>query len=287
MIIVLTGPTASGKTKAAINLAKRLGAVIINGDAFQVYKEIDIASAKPTPEQFLEAPHYLFDFIAPNEEYNVFEYQADLRACIAELEKRGTTMIIAGGSGLYIRAGLYDYDFKEAAHLDMSRFDNESNEELHAYLASFDPISAKAIHPNNRVRVLRAIEIYLQSGISKSELEAKQNHAPLYDVRFFTLKKEREDIYQNVEVRVEHMFQDGLEKEARHIYETYGKNAPACKAIGIKEFFPYFEGNIALEEVKKTIILNTRHYVKRQETFFRHQFPSLWVKDEEEILENI
>jgi len=284
LIIVLTGPTASGKTKASIALAKALGGVIINGDAFQVYQELSIATAKPTVKQLCEAPHYLFDFIPLNEDYNVYEYQLDLRSCVAELLQKNIPMIIAGGTGLYIRAGLYDYQFSDDSHVDMSGYESQSDQELHAFLESIDPESAAKIHPNNRRRVLRAIEIYLQTGVSKSSIEATQEHAPLYDVKFFTLDQGRSTLYERVEQRVDEMFELGLENEVRTLVDKYGRDISAFKAIGVKEFFPYLDGQCSLEEVRGQIISNTKKYVKRQETFFRHQFPSTWVKDEQEIL---
>ena len=284
MIIVLTGPTASGKTKASIALAKALGGVIINGDAFQVYQELSIATAKPTLDEMSMAPHFLFDFVPLNEDYNVYEYQADLRSCIATLSQKNVPMIIAGGTGLYIRAGLYDYQFSDDSHIDMSGYESQSDEELHSFLKTIDPESAAKIHPNNRRRVLRAIEIFLQTGVTKSDIEAKQEHAPLYDVKFFTLDQERSTLYERVEQRVDNMFSLGLENEVRSLVNKYGRDISAFKAIGVKEFFPYLDGECTLEDVRGQIITNTKKYVKRQETFFRHQFPSTWVKDEQEIL---
>lgn len=284
MIIVLTGPTGSGKTKVAIELAKALGGVILNGDAFQVYKELNIATAKPTPEEFMQAPHYLFDFIPLNESYNVREYQLDLRGCIAELEKNNTPMIIAGGTGLYIRAGLYDYEFVEDKPIDLSEYETKSNEDLHGFLEKIDPKSASMIHPNNRVRLLRAIEIYLQTGTPKSEIESTQKHAPIYDVKFFGLQTERAPLYERVNARVDEMFAAGLLEETKPLVERYGRDCAAFKAIGVKELFPYFDGLITLEEAKETIKKNTRNYVKRQETFFRHQFDINWATSAEDIL---
>ena len=284
MIIVLTGPTGSGKTKVAIELAKALGGVILNGDAFQVYKELNIATAKPTPEEFMQAPHYLFDFIPLTEAYNVHDYQLDLRGCIAELEKKSVPMIIAGGTGLYIRAGLYDYEFTEDKPVDLSEYESKTNEDLHRFLEKIDPKSAAMIHPNNRVRLLRAIEIYLQTGKAKSEIESTQKHAPIYDVKFFGLQTERAPLYERVNARVDEMFASGLLEETKPLVERYGRDCAAFKAIGVKELFPYFDGLITLDEAIETIKKNTRNYVKRQETFFRHQFDIQWVSSSEEIL---
>lgn len=287
MIIVLTGPTGSGKTKVAIELAKALGGVILNADAFQVYQELNIATAKPSLEERMQVPHYLFDFIPLNESYNVAEYQADLRGCIAELEKDNAPMIIAGGTGLYIRAALYDYEFSEDKPIDLSEYESKSNEDLHGILQNIDPESAKAIHPNNRVRVLRAIEIYLQNGKTKTEIEANQKHELIYDAKFFGLQHERTPLYERANARVDEMVQQGLIEENMHLIQKYGRDCAAFKAIGVKEFFPYLDGETSLEETIELIKKNTRNYIKRQETFFRHQFNIDWVNSAEDILKTI
>ena len=286
MIIVLTGATGSGKSKMAISLAKKLDAVIINADAFQVYEELSIATALPSEEERMEVPHFLFSFVPLNEGYNVAEYQKDLRAMLAEFAQRKKNVIIAGGTGLYIRAGLYDYRFQEEEEkMDMSTYENFSNEDLHAVLKRLDPVSAEKIHPNNRQRVLRAIEICLRGGKAKSELEQEQTHAPIYEARFFGIASERQSLYERVNARVEEMFEQGLIEENRRLVEKYGRDVPAFRAIGVKECFPYFDGKATLEETKELIKKNTRNYVKRQDTFFRHQFDIEWIEREEEILE--
>ena len=288
MILVLTGPTGSGKSKMAISLAKKLNAVIVNADAFQVYKDLNIATAKPSDEEQMEVPHFLFSFIPLDEGYNVAEYQKDLRAILAEFAARKQSVIIAGGTGLYIRAALYDYRFKEQEErLDLSQFDNFSNEDLHLTLAKLDPLSAEKIHPNNRQRVLRAIEICLLGGKNKSELEADQTHKPIYEARFYGIEDERDHLYERCNARVEEMFASGLLEENKVLIDRYGRDVPAFRAIGVKETFPYFDGEASLEETKELIKKNTRNYVKRQMTFFRNQFDIKWIKDEEEILNDL
>ena len=176
MILVLTGPTGSGKTDMAISLAKKLGGAIINADAFQVYRELNIATAKPSEAQRLEVPHFLFDFVPISSSYSVYEYQADLRATIADLQEIHKPIIIAGGTGLYIRAGLYDYSFPEEKVVDLSVYEKMDEDTLYAALQKMDPEEAKTIHPHNRIRVLRAIKVYLSSGKKKSEIKAEQKH---------------------------------------------------------------------------------------------------------------
>lgn len=288
MILVLTGPTGSGKTDMAISLAKKLGGAIINADAFQVYRELNIATAKPSEAQRLEVPHFLFDFVPVSSSYSVYEYQADLRATIADLQEIHKPIIIAGGTGLYIRAGLYDYSFPEEKVVDLSVYEKVDDDTLYAALQKMDPEEAKTIHPHNRIRVLRAIKVYLSSGKKKSEIKAEQKHQPIYDdVYFFGLNAERAPLYERVNQRVEEMFKAGLVEENRALYEKYGEAPRAFQAIGVKELFPYFRGEKNLEECKEEIQKNTRHYVKRQETFFRHQFDIHWITQEEEILDAI
>lgn len=288
MILVLTGPTGSGKTDMAISLAKKLGGAIINADAFQVYRELNIATAKPSEAQRLEVPHFLFDFVPISSSYSVYEYQADLRATIADLQEIHKPIIIAGGTGLYIRAGLYDYSFPEEKVVDLSVYEKMDEDTLYAALQKMDPEEAKTIHPHNRIRVLRAIKVYLSSGKKKSEIKAEQKHQPIYDdVYFFGLNAERAPLYERVNQRVEEMFKAGLVQENRALYEKYGETPRAFQAIGVKELFPYFRGEKNLEECKEEIQKNTRHYVKRQETFFRHQFDIHWITREEEILDAI
>ncbi len=288
MILVLTGPTGSGKTDMAISLAKKLGGAIINADAFQVYRELNIATAKPSEAQRLEVPHFLFDFVPISSSYSVYEYQADLRATIADLQEIHKPIIIAGGTGLYIRAGLYDYSFPEEKVVDLSVYEKMDEDTLYAALQKMDPEEAKTIHPHNRIRVLRAIKVYLSSGKKKSEIKAEQKHQPIYDdVYFFGLNAERAPLYERVNQRVEEMFKAGLVEENRALYEKYGETPRAFQAIGVKELFPYFRGEKNLEECKEEIQKNTRHYVKRQETFFRHQFDIHWITREEEILDAI
>ena len=288
MILVLTGPTGSGKTDMAISLAKKLGGAIINADAFQVYRELNIATAKPSEAQRLEVPHFLFDFVPISSSYSVYEYQADLRATIADLQEIHKPIIIAGGTGLYIRAGLYDYSFPEEKVVDLSVYEKMDEDTLYAALQKMDPEEAKTIHPHNRIRVLRAIKVYLSSGKKKSEIKAEQKHQPIYDdVYFFGLNAERAPLYERVNQRVEEMFKAGLVEENRALYEKYGETPRAFQAIGVKELFPYFRGEKNLEECKEEIQKNTRHYVNRQETFFRHQFDIHWITREEEILDAI
>ena len=287
MILVLTGPTGSGKSELAVSLAKKLGAAIINGDAFQVYQELNIATAKPSKEMRDEVPHYLFDFVPLDSAYSVAEYQQDARCVIDFCLAKGQNVIIAGGTGLYIKAALYDYEFPTVERVDLSRYEAMKDEDLYAELLRIDEEAAAKIHPHNRVRVLRAIEICLSSGEKKSDREAKQNHQPIYEAMFFGLDADREKLYEKVNARVDAMFDAGLLEETVPLIERYGRDAHAFRAIGVKELFPYLDGKISLIEAKETIKKNTRNYVKRQLTWCRGQFDLTYVRNEEEVLERL
>lgn len=287
MIIVLTGPTGSGKSDLALSLASRLGAAIINADAFQVYQELNIATAKPTLEMRTKAPHYLYDFVPLDSAYNVAEYQQDMRSALEFCLQKNQTVIIAGGTGLYIKAALYDYEFAQRPKVDMTAYETMDEDTLYATLRHLDPSSAEKIHPHNRQRVLRAIEICLSTGESKSQIEAKQSHKLLYPTMFFGLEQEREDLYRRVERRVDRMFEEGLLEETLPLIERYGREQMAFRAIGVKELFPYIDGQASLEETKDLIKKNTRNYIKRQMTWLRNQFEMVWVRDEEDLLTHL
>lgn len=284
MILVLTGATGSGKSELAISLAKDLDGEIINADAFQVYQELTVATAAPTEEMKKEVPHHLYAFVPLTKGYDIAHYQKDCRKAIAEVQSHGKLPILVGGSGLYIRSALYDYDLSlDTSKVDMSPYEGLNDGDLHRKLEELDPIEAQKISPNNRRRVLRDIQICLAGGESKTALLAKQSHQPIYPVRFYELDKERETLYAHAEERVETMFASGLLEETVPLIEKYGRKAMAFKAIGVKELFPYLDKQASLEETKALIKTNTRHYIKNQYTWFRHQFPLVSVSSKEDI----
>lgn len=287
MIIVITGPTCLGKSETAFELAKAISAEIVNGDAFQCYKEMNIGVAKPPKEYLKEIPHHLYSFVDVDHNYSIAEYQQNLRKCIDEILSRGKNVIIVGGSGLYIRSALYDYDFKENNIVDMSKYEKMDNRTLHDELRKIDPVEANIIHMNNRKRVLRAIEIYLSSGETKSSLIEKQDHKLLYDAKFFVRDMDREVLYQNIGQRVDKMFKNGLVDEVKNLYREYGDKPQAFQAIGYKEIISYFKGEINLENAIELIKKNTRNYAKRQLTYIRHQFHVTFYQDSRDLLEII
>ena len=287
MIIVITGPTCMGKSETALEVAKAIDAEIINGDAFQCYEEMNIGVAKPSKEYLSEVPHHLYSFVKTNHEYSIAEYQQNLRNKINELLSKGKNIVIVGGSGLYIRSALYDYNFDENKEVDMSKYLAMDDRTLHDELRRIDPEQAQIIHMNNRKRVLRAIEIYLSTGSTKSEIISKQEHKPIYDVKFFVRDIDRDVLYERINKRVDQMMSEGLLDEVKGLYEKYGSSPRAFQAIGYKELINYFEGKTTLEDAVELIKKNTRNYAKRQLTYIRHQFPVIFYKDNKDLLEKI
>ena len=284
MIIVITGPTCMGKSETALEVAKAFNAEIVNGDAFQIYKEMNIGVAKPPVEYFDIVPHHLFSFVEVNCEYSIADYQKDLRKTVDEILSRGKNVVIVGGSGLYIRSALYDYEFAEQPKADMSKYDSLNNEELHEELEKIDPKQAETIHMNNRKRVLRAIEIYLTQGKTKTEVIEAQEHKLVYDAKFFVRNMDREVLYALIDKRVDKMIEQGLFNEVRDIFVRYGKGCKALQAIGYKELIPVAEGKYSLEEGIELVKKNSRNYAKRQVTFIKHQFPVIFYENTQDLL---
>ena len=272
-----------GKSETALEVAKHFNAEIINGDAFQCYKQLNIGVAKPDPKYFETIPHHLYSFVDITHNYSIAEYQKNLRNKIDEVLSKGKNVIIVGGSGLYIRSALYDYVFDEDKKVDMSKYIVMDDRTLHEELRKIDPIEAEKIHMNNRKRVLRAIEIYLSSGVSKSDIISRQEHKCLYDAKFFVKEMDRNELYSRIDQRVDLMMKDGLENEVKDLYVRYGKSPRALQAIGYKEIIEFLEGKINHEDMIELIKKNTRNYAKRQLTFIRHQFPTIYYKNTEDL----
>ncbi|MFA5421707.1 MAG: tRNA (adenosine(37)-N6)-dimethylallyltransferase MiaA [Bacilli bacterium] len=287
MIYVITGPTNTGKDSVAIELAKCLGGEIVNADAFHVYKQLKIGTNKPRDEDFLGIKHHLFEYVDVSEDYSIARYQSDARQIIEDLIARNIPIILLGGSGLYIKAALYDYRFKDETPVDLSEYEKLNNAELHTILRKVDAASADRIHPHNRRRVLRALQIYFSQGNKKSDIPVLKDEAPIYEAQFFGVEFDRADLYLRIEKRVHRMMEEGLEDEAKSLLARYGDKQQAFSAIGYKEMIEYIHGLISKEEAISQIIANTRHYAKRQITFVRHQFPMQWIKSAADIVANI
>lgn len=271
MIIVIAGPTGVGKTKLSIELAKKLNGEIINADSTQIFKELNIATAKVTNKEMENVPHHLIDIKEITENYTVCDYQKDARKKIKEIEARGHIPILVGGTGLYIKAALYDYEFQEETNYKTD-YSNFTKEELYEELLKVDPNTE--IHMNNRKRVERALDYF------------KENHQPfsskehtnqlLYDTIFIGLTTDREILYERINTRVEEMLKQGLLEEAKKIYQSMIRTKAVMTPIGYKELFEYFDGNCTLEDSIHCIQQRSRNYAKRQYTWFNHQLPMKW-----------
>ena len=272
-IVAIIGPTACGKTKVSIELAKKLNAEIINADAVQVYKDVNIGTAKITKEEMEGIPHHLIDFVNLNKKYTIYDYQKDGRKILDNLIKENKNIIIVGGSGLYIKSLLYDYDLQEEIKKE-NIYQDLSNEELKELIDKIDPNND--IHVNNRKRLLRYLEHYNNTG--KTTINSESKDKPLYDFKVIYLKPDREELYNYINNRVEKMISSGLLQEARYLYDN---NVNTNSIIGYKELNEYFNNKISLEEAIDNIKKNTRHYAKRQLTWFNNQF-----KDKNEIKVN-
>ncbi len=288
-IVVLTGPTAVGKTELSIQLAKAIGGEIISADSMQVYKYMDVGSAKITPEEMDGVRHYLVDELEPFDEFHVVKFQEYAKKYLNEIYAHGKIPIIAGGTGFYIQALLNDIDFTEQESDSAYRKELEAlaeehgNQYLHERLKEVDPESAEAIHPNNRKRVIRALEFYQETGGKISEHNAKeQMRTSPYNFAYFVLNDERSHLYKRIDARVDKMIEDGLESEVRRLKEMdCTKDMVAMQGIGYKEMLAYLEGDYSLEEAVYIIKRETRHFAKRQITWFKRERDVIWLNKNE------
>ncbi|ANU19616.1 tRNA (adenosine(37)-N6)-dimethylallyltransferase MiaA [Planococcus plakortidis] len=277
-VIAIVGPTASGKTALSIELAKRFGGEIINGDSMQVYRGMDIGTAKIRPEEMGGIAHHLLDIRDPGESFSVAEYQLLVREKIAEIQGRGKLPIIVGGTGLYVQSVLFDYRFSKRQVDEELRKGLQDELErsgpgaMHRKLMELDPDID--IHPNNTRRVLRALEILL-SGEEKEDGSLAQT--PIYDEMIIGLDVPRDELYKRIDDRVEGMMEAGLLKEVRRLYDSGLRDVQSIKAIGYKELYAYFDGIDTLEEAILKLKRNSRKYAKRQFTYFRNKMPILWL----------
>lgn len=269
-VICIVGPTGVGKTKMSIELAKRLNGEVINADSTQVYKGLDVATAKVTEEEKENIPHHLFDIKEIDEDYTVFDYQKDARKEIDELLEKNKTPILVGGTGLYIKAAIYDYKFNEENN--HNSYDDISTEELYEKLISIDPNTD--IHKNNRKRIIRALNYFEENNepMSKKEKTDKM----LYDTIFIGLTTSRDILYDRINKRVDIMLQNGLEQEAKNLYNKNIRSKAVMTPIGYKELFEYYDGLISKNDAIDLIKQRSRKYAKRQYTWFNNQMNVKW-----------
>ena len=287
MLIVIVGPTGCGKTEIALKLAEFYHAPIINADAFQIYEGMDIGTAKIAKDTEDYKRHSLLDIVTPNQTYSVKQYQEDFRKQYLEYKKTHDNIIVCGGTGLYIKAALYDYQFEDEEEVDVSDLEEMDNEELYALLKELDPKATENIHMNNRKRVIRAIQIARTHDVNKSESIEQQEHELYFKnetVKFYFLNPNRNELYEKINARVDLMMSNGLVDEVKSLIAKYGLSLTAKAAIGYKEDIEYLQGQYSLEECTELIKKRTRNYAKRQVTFFKHQLPCEEFSTKEALL---
>ena len=284
-MIVLSGPTAVGKTALSIKLAQKVNGAIISADSMQVYKYMDIGSAKIMPDEMEGVKHYLIDELLPEEEFNIVRFQSMAKGALDEIYANGQIPIIAGGTGFYIQALLYDIDFNhqdadEAYRKELEEYANaHGNDALHARLKEIDPVSAEKIHANNVKRVIRALEFYKLTGnpISEHNEAELQKESP-YNFAYFVLTDDREKLYNRIEKRVDLMMEHGLLNEVQRLKNMgYHRQMVSMQGLGYKEILDYLDGKCTLDEAVATIKLETRHFAKRQLTWFRRERDVQWL----------
>lgn len=300
-MIILSGPTAVGKTALSIELAKRVNGAIISADSMQVYKYMDIGSAKIMPEEMCGVKHYLIDALMPEDEFNIVVFQKMAKEALEEIYANGQIPIIAGGTGFYIQALLYDIDFEnqdtnEAYRAKLEQIAKEQgNEVLHNQLKEVDPVSAEKIHANNVKRVIRALEFYHLTGKPISEHnEAEHQKESPYNFAYFVLTDERENLYKRIDMRVDIMLENGLLNEVQKLKDMgYHRDMVSMQGLGYKEILDYFDGKCTLEEAIYILKRETRHFAKRQLTWFRREKDVIWMDkskfnyDEKAVLEEM
>ena len=288
-LIILTGPTAVGKTELSIALAQKIGGSVISADSMQVYRRMDIGSAKIRKEEMQGIPHYLVDILEPDEEFHVVRFQEYARRCMEEIQAEGRLPIVAGGTGFYIQALLYDIEFRDEPEDKGYRswLEQTAREQgghvLHEMLAEADPESAEAIHENNVKRVIRALEFYHLSGkkISEHNEEERRRESPS-QFCYFVLNDDREKLYRRIDLRVDRMVEEGLVEEVRSLKQMgYNRRMVSMQGLGYKEILDYLEGGCTLEEAIYRIKRDTRHFAKRQLTWFRREREVTWIQKQD------
>ena len=298
-LIILTGPTAVGKTKASIGLAKALNGEIISADSMQVYKYMDIGSAKIRPEEMQGIRHYLIAKLMPDEEFHVVRFQQMAKDAMKQIYAKGKIPIVVGGTGFYIQALLYDIDFTESNEdteyrQKLEQLAKERGAEyLHDMLRKVDPVSADTIHANNVKRVIRALEFHQQTGekISEHNEQERAKESP-YDFCYFVLNDDRAHLYERINLRIDRMLEDGLVEEVNALKDKgYTRDMVSIQGLGYKEILDYLNGECTLEEAIYILKRDTRHFAKRQLTWFRRERDVIWIDkqtydyDEDKILE--
>ena len=288
-LIVIVGPTASGKTELSIEVAKKFNGEIISGDSMQVYQGMDIGTAKVTTEEMEGIPHYMIDILPPDASFSAYEFKKRAEKYIKDITRRGKVPIIAGGTGLYIQSLLYNYAFEDESisedkmkqvKLKLKELEHLNNNKLHEYLASFDKESAKDIHPNNRKRVLRAIEYYLKTKKLLSSRKKVQQFTENYDTLLLGIEMSRKTLYSRINKRVDIMLDHGLFREVQQLVEQGYESCQSMQAIGYKELIPVINGQMIYEDAVNDLKQHSRQYAKRQMTWFKNKMSVHWLDKE-------
>lgn len=294
-VIVIVGPTASGKTALSVELAKKINGEIISSDSMQIYKDMDIGSAKVTQEEMQGIKHYLIDFVSPDERYTVSDFKRDAEKAIEEILKKGKTPIVVGGTGLYTDSLVFgieyqDMNLDETYRNKLMKIAETTNglEELWEQANNIDSEAMKKISKNDKKRIVRVLEIYNATGKTKTELEVlSRKNEVKYDFKVFGIQMDREKLYNKINLRVDMMLQKGLEQEVKNLINKYSKFPTAMQGLGYKEVVEYFDGIISYDEMVEKIKQETRRYAKRQMTWFRKNKETIWIDSEKSIDEKV
>lgn len=294
-VIVIAGPTASGKTSLAVELAKKINGEVISCDSMQIYKDMSIGTAKPTVDEMDGVPHHLIDFVAPDERYSVADFKKDAEEKIEYVLKKGKTPILCGGTGLYIDTLIYGIDYpdielnQEYRNFLMKKTESEDGlKEIYEEANKIDPEAMKKISENDRKRIIRVLELYKATGKTKTELEViSRSKGVKYDYRIFAINMDREKLYERINKRVDIMIEQGLIDEVRNVIDKYDKFPTAMQGLGYKEVVEYFEKKLTKQEMIDKIKQETRRYAKRQLTWFRKNKNIIWIEGLDDREKNI
>ena len=288
-IVAIVGPTASGKTELGVALAKAIDGEVISGDSMQVYQGMDIGTAKVTPDEMDGIPHHLIDILKPDETYSAYDFQQQAQQLITDITTRGKVPIIVGGTGLYIQSVIYDYQFddetispetEQRVAEQMAKLKSYTNEAIHDYLGTFDPISHQEIHPNNRKRVERAISYYLSTKKVLSNRKKSTQLTENYDTLLVGIKMSRDTLYSRINSRVDMMLSHGLLDEVQELIELGYESCQSMQAIGYKEIIPVIKNEMPLDEAITLLKQHSRNYAKRQMTWFTNKLNVHWLDRE-------
>ncbi|SFM36131.1 tRNA dimethylallyltransferase [Gracilibacillus orientalis] len=296
-LVVIVGPTAVGKTALSIEVAKKFNGEVISGDSMQIYRGLDIGTAKVTEAEQDGIPHYMVDILDPTESFSVADFQQQVQDNIDTIQQKDKLPIIAGGTGLYIQSVLYDYEFAVSERSNEyheqieSEIEREGIDYVYRRLNRVDPIQAEKIHPNNRRRLIRALEVYDRTGMTMTEYKEKQQEESRYDFRIVGLQMDRPLLYERINNRVDQMIEAGLIDEVNRFYQAGLENNQAMRGIGYKEILPFIKGEQTMEEAIETLKRNSRRFAKRQYTWFKNKMPVDWypitVETKKQVFQNI